>query len=300
VNRLFLAIIWRLFPFLERMGLHLLPVHYYSPIPDARELRKKRHSFNVEHPMYGVDVPPGEEQLQFLKKIVAPFEEEYVRSGYGRFGLEVDQMTSFAPLNALTLYAIIRHFKPKRMIEVGSGKSTEVSAAAFIENEHEGGAGEFVAIEPYPSAQLERGYEGLANLIKKKVEEVRVELFLELGENDILFIDSSHAVKIFGDVNFLYLTVLPQLKPGVIVHIHDIFFPHDYLPQHFFGKHKNIWQEQYLLHAFLVFNREYRILLSCSYVHYKYLDELSSLFPWYHAERCPSSFWMRRGAGAIL
>lgn len=139
------------------------------------------------------------------------------------------------------------------------------------------------------------GYPSLHNLIDKKVEDVSVDLFKELGKNDILFIDSSHVVKIFGDVNYLYLTILPQLSPGVIVHIHDIFFPVDYLPHHFFNTGlKTFWQEQYLLHAFLLFNNEFEVLYGASYMHYKHKDMLLELFPWYHINRWPSSFWMRR------
>ena len=135
----------------------------------------------------------------------------------------------------------------------------------------------------------------MTNLIVSKVENVPIDVFLQLKENDILFIDSSHTVKIFGDVNYLFLNVIPQINPGVVIHVHDIFFPFDYLPHHFLrSRTKQIWQEQYLLHAFLMFNSEYEVLFSSGYLHSKYLKELKDLFPWYHTDRFPSSFWMRR------
>jgi hypothetical protein len=132
-------------------------------------------------------------------------------------------------------------------------------------------------------------------LIIEKVENVDESVLIDLAENDILFIDSSHTVKPLGDVNYLFLKIIPQLNPGVIIHVHDIFFPVEYLPYHFFNNRlKQFWQEQYLLHAFLMFNREFEIIISMSYMHFKYQDRLKELFPWYSPERWPSSFWMRR------
>ncbi len=285
---------WVSFPFFEKLGIHVLPVHYYSPLPDTRELKAKAHLFEREHPMVGVDMRE-QDQWALAETLLQPYEEEYQKAGRGRFGLEEKQMPSFAPFNGLTLYALIRHYQPKKMIEVGSGMSTRISAAAFAANRREGKPGEFFAVEPYPSEELKRGIEGLTRIIAKKVEELPLEEFLSLGENDILFIDSSHAVKIFGDVNYLYLTVLPQLKPGVIIHIHDIFFPRDYLPHHFLQPRiKQIWQEQYLLQAFLMFNLEFKVMLCSSYLHFTGLERLKRRFAWYHPDRCPSSFWMRR------
>jgi predicted O-methyltransferase YrrM len=300
IRKIWEKIWWVSFPFFEKFGIHVLPVHYYSPLPDTRELKAKKHLFDREHPMHGVDMREGE-QWRLLETTLKPYEEEYEDAGNGFFGLDERKMPFFAPFNALTLYALIRHYRPKKMIEVGSGMSTRISAAAFAANRREGKPGEFFAVEPYPSEDLRRGFDGLTQTIAKKVEEFPISEFLSLGENDILFIDSTHAVKIFGDVNYLYLSVLPQLKPGVIIHIHDIFFPRDYLPHHFFQWGiKQIWQEQYLLQAFLMFNREFRVMLCSSYLHFKGLERLKGLFAWYHPSRCPSSFWMRREANIAM
>jgi hypothetical protein len=285
---------WAAFPIFERIGVHVMPVHFYSPIPDTGELKKNLARFEFAHPMYGVDLRE-DEQWRLVETLVKSYEKEYAEAGEGRFGFDDREMPFYAPFNALTLYALVRHHKPAKMIQVGSGTSTRVSAAAFTANRREGKPGELIAIEPYPSDDLKRGFDGLTRLVTKPVQEIPISEFKSLAENDILFIDSTHAVKIFGDVNYLYLTVLPQLRPGVIVHIHDIFFPRDYLPHHFFrARIKQIWQEQYLLHAFLMFNREFRVMLASSHVHFKDPDRLKRLFPWYHLDRCPSSFWMRR------
>ena len=294
-------ILWRLFPVFEHFGIHLAPVHYYSPIPDTRSLKRSPAKFEEEHPMFGIDMR-AEKQLTLLKTIVLPYEREYLTVNGGQFGVDEKAMPSYAPLNALALYAIVRHFQPKLIIEVGSGFSTTVSACALVENQKKGvAAGRLIAIDPYPSTKLRRGLEGLSQVILSRVEEIPGAMFTELAANDILFIDSSHTVKIFGDVNYLFLNVLPQLQKGVLIHVHDIFFPMDYLPHHFFTRgNKQFWQEQYLLHAFLMFNREFQILLSNSYLHKKYQPELMHMFPWYHTERWPSSFWMVRTKGPDL
>lgn len=294
IKKIWEKIWWVSFPLFQKLGIHVLPVHFYSPIPDTRELKAQKHLFEQDHPMYGVDMRE-KEQWKLVESVVKAYEDEYRAAGGAFFGVNEKKMPSYAPFNALTLFALIRHYKPKKMIEVGSGMSTRISAAAFAANRKEGKPGDFFAVEPYPSEDVRKGFEGLTQTIAKKVEDFPLSEFLSLNENDILFIDSSHAVKIFGDVNYLYLTVLPQLKPGVIIHIHDIFFPRDYLPHHFFQTRiKQIWQEQYLLHAFLMFNREFKVMLCSSWLHFKMPGRLKDLFDWYHPNRCPSSFWMRR------
>ena len=107
----------------------------------------------------------------------------------------------------------------------------------------------------------------------------------------MLFIDSSHTVKIGGDVNYLFLEVLPRLNPGVIVHIHDIFFPFDY-PRDWVINKLRFWTEQYLLQTFLTFNSEFEVLMSTSYMKHYICRMLRLLF-----QVCPGplrSLWMRR------
>jgi hypothetical protein len=128
--------------------------------------------------------------------------------------------------------------------------------------------------------------------MQKKIQEVSPDTFQQLGANDILFIDSSHVVKCGGDVNYLFLEVLPRLQPGVIVHVHDIFLPGDY-PKSWVKEHLRFWSEQYLLQAFLLFNSEYEVLLCNSYLDHKYGAELRAAFPnspWWGG----GSLWMRR------
>jgi hypothetical protein len=123
---------------------------------------------------------------------------------------------------------------------------------------------------------------------------VSLDLFRTLHAGDVLFIDSSHVAKIGGDVTYLYLEVLPRLKPGVVVHIHDIFFPKEY-PRAWNMEEFRFWNEQYLLQAFLTFNSEFSVLLANSYLAARHMDGLKEAFPtspWWGG----GSFWMQRRA----
>ena len=131
-----------------------------------------------------------------------------------------------------------------------------------------------------------------SNLIQKKVEDVDLAFFQSLESGDCLFIDSSHVVKTGGDVNFLFLEVLPRLKPGVLVHIHDIFFPFEY-PREWITEQRRFWTEQYLLQAFLSFNIEFEVLVSSNYLQTYHSAELEQIFPLTKPWQ-GGSFWMRR------
>ena len=130
----------------------------------------------------------------------------------------------FDGVDALVAYCMVRHFQPRLIIEVGSGFSSLLVGEAAAKNN----TSALICIEPFPQEFLKQGFPGLHRLIEKKVEDIDLEFFSELHSGDVLFIDSSHTVKIGGDVNYLFLEVLPRLEPGVIVHIHDIFLPFEY------------------------------------------------------------------------
>ena len=118
--------------------------------------------------------------------------------------------------------------------------------------------------------------------------------FLSLEENDILFIDSSHVLRIGGDVRYEYLEILPRLNRGVIVHAHDIFCPAEY-PRQWVLEHYHFWTEQYLLQAFLTFNDSFEVLWGSSYMHINHPDKLEAAFSSYGRDvESPSSFWMRK------
>ena len=159
---------------------------------------------------------------------------------------------SFGPGDAEFWYHLIRLKKPKRIYEIGCGNSTLMAIEAISKNKQEidDYKCKHVCIEPYEKPWLENTG---VSVIRKKVEDVGKELFSELEENDILFIDSSHIIRPQGDVLFEYLELLPSLNKGVIVHVHDIFSPKDY-PDNVILNNILFWNEQYLLEAFLTSN----------------------------------------------
>jgi len=291
----------RLFTYLEKRGFHIIPNHYYQPIPDTRLLPSKL--WRTKSELAGIDMNE-KTQIEFLTNVVPIYQKETnfprTKSDF-KFYLE---NATFGPVDAEILHCMIRHFKPKKIVEIGSGFSTLISANAVSLNRKENVITELFAIEPYPNDVLKRGINGLTKLIQKKLEQVDLNFFLELDENDILFIDSTHVVKTGGDVNNIYLEILPRLKKGVFVHIHDIFFPYEYPKKWLFQAHR-FWTEQYLLQAFLVFNNAYEVHWASFFMHTNHPAKLASHFPNYKNKQVwestnhskyayPASFWIRK------
>jgi hypothetical protein len=289
----------KIFNILQKAGLNVTLNHFYSPIPDVAELRNRANFWKKPALLSGVDMNlKGQEQT--LQKVIKPYTAELMdKVGMApRTAPYHWQNHAFGPASAFTLYGMIRHFKSSQIIEVGSGFSTTISAWATLQNNKEGVKTKFVAIEPYPNSRLKHGLSGVSKLIQKKVEDVKPEFFEKLGKNDILFIDSSHVSKVGSDVNYLFLEILPRLKPGVIVHVHDIFFPYHY-PKDWVVKSGRFWNEQYLLQAFLACNDSFRVLWSGSYFHANEEGLLKKTLPVIvgvsdRENYYSSSFWFQR------
>ncbi len=280
--------------FFERLGVHITPSHYYMPIPNSRELRDDLWDKQTE--MTGIDLR-DEAQIELLKAFAADYSAEYgafpreKTSNPNRYYLNCPD---FGPVDGEILYCMIRHFKPKKMMEIGSGYSTLLSAQAARKNAEEGAECEFIAVEPYPREFLKAGIPGLSRFIQARVQEVPLSEFEDLREGDILFIDSSHVLKIGGDVQCEYLEILPRLKRGVIVHIHDIFLPQEY-PKEWVRDRFRFWNEQYLLQAFLAFNDSFEVLWAGNYMNLKHPEPLKRAFPTYvEGITKPGSFWVRK------
>ncbi|KKQ75737.1 MAG: hypothetical protein US96_C0005G0010 [Candidatus Woesebacteria bacterium GW2011_GWB1_38_5b] len=265
------------FDYWQNRGFYIIPKHFYQPIPDTSEIESSY--FKRKFSMVGVNMDE-KKQLQILDRF-KKFDNEY--SAFKKIKKGVDDQDdpnfyfnnlAFDGVDALVYYCMIRTVKPDKIIEVGSGWSTKVAAQACIKN----GNTKLMAIEPYPQPILAKGFVGLSKLIRKKVQDVRIEHFKTLKANDILFIDSSHTVKTAGDVNYLFLEVLPNLKRGVYIHIHDIFFPFDYPKEWVLTEHR-FWAEQYILHAFLLFNDSFKVVYANNYMFSKYLSQVRKTFP---------------------
>lgn len=300
ISKIYNAILWRSikqsFPYWQKLGFHITPNHYYQPIPDTRTL--KNDLWLKQSELVGIDMKE-EGQMNLLSQFSSQFKKEYESFPRNRTSVPYQYHVNnggFESVDGEVLYCMVRHFKPKKIFEIGSGNSTYVSAQGIVRNMEEDDRYEcaLTAIEPYPNEVLKAGFRGLSELIVKEVQDIPLSEFKELKENDILFIDSSHVLKIGSDVQYEYLEILPRLNKGVIVHIHDIFLPAEYLKE-WVSKEYRFWTEQYLLQAFLAFNDSFEVLWAGSYMHLKHPDKLESAFNSYNRdERWPGSFWMRK------
>jgi predicted O-methyltransferase YrrM len=282
----------QLFQRWERQGFHVTPAHFYQPIPDTQSLRETLWTRPSE--LVGIDINEAM-QLDLLRRHFPIFRNEY-RQFATEPGEEKNRFylgnQLFDDVDALVAYCMVRHFESRLIIEVGSGFSSLVLGDAVAKTT----GSSLICIEPFPREFLRKGFPGLQSLIEQKIQEIELDFFAQLEANDILFIDSSHTVKIGGDVNYLFLEVLPRLKPGVIVHVHDIFLPFEYRRDWVLDEFR-FWTEQYLLQAFLTFNSDFEVLMANNYLNQYHEEELKTAFPDL-ASWGGGSFWMRRKATA--
>lgn len=280
----------RTFPLWESLGFQITPCDFEDPVPNLSELDEGLWS--VEDPLLGLEMNE-ERQIAFLRKICARYKPEYDRFGLhepngdcpyfslnGRFG-EVD---------GDVLHGMIRHARPRRVIEIGSGWSTIVTSHALALNGTEHGLpGELIAIEPEPAAYLARWDARRVSVLAKKVQEVELALFESLEANDVLFIDSSHVVRIGSDVNHEVFQILPRLKQGVLIHFHDIFFPTDY-PRRWVKDLRIFYNEMYLIRALLMFNTSYEVVWAGNWMKSKHPELVNRLF----RTTASQSLWLRK------
>ncbi len=279
----------------EKRGYHITPVHYYQPLPDTRELKDELWQRKSE--MIGIEIS-DQSQLDLLAHFVKNYKSEYSHFPKEKTLLPYQYYLdndAFLSVDAEILHCMIRHFKPEKIYEIGSGFSTFISAQSLIQNKKDNGKDcELIAFEPYPNHILKKGFPGLSKLVEAPIQSVPLSQFMNLSQNDILFIDSSHVVKVGSDVVYEYLDLIPRLKPGVIVHFHDIFLPNDY-PKDWVLHKSRFWNEQYLLQAFLAFNKNFEILWAGGYMNTKYPNILQQSFNSYNPNKTlPGSFWVRK------
>lgn len=283
-----------------RLGFLPMPVHYYSPVPDIRDL-ELRKVWERQSELGGIDFRP-QSQLTLLAEWARKYGDEcnwpsQPTPDPNQFYTENN---SFSFGCAASTHLVLRQFMPKRVIEIGSGNSSLVISGALHLNRKDGRntEGEHIIVDPYPRPRIEDGLPGPVHLMRQRVETLEPVFFDALAENDVLFVDSGHTVRTGGDVNFLFLDVLPRLAPGVIVHIHDIGFPSEYPKVYFTNpRFRVFWTEAYLLQAFLCFNREFEVLLAMAQLMSQHMDAFQAAFahfdPQTHLTRS-GSFWMRR------
>lgn len=280
-------------------GFLPVPIHFYQPIPDLEEM-ERRKAWDRVSSLRGIAFEP-EKYLEFFKLLAHEYAHEcdwpneptgdswqfHLHNGCFSYGC------------AASLHCLIRHNKPRRIIEIGSGNSSKVIAAAIKLNNSEKIVASYSIIDPYSSINP-NDLPANVELICKPVESIDVEFFQSLMENDFLFIDSSHVSKIGSDVNFEILDILPLINKGVFVHFHDIHLPYEY-PKFYATTPdcRMFWTEAYLLQAFLSCNNDFEIVLPVDYMQRNYNAELKQIFP--HSNKTDfgwvsGSFWIKRVA----
>jgi len=309
-SSLFFPAIVRSFRTVQKLGINLTPNHFYWPVPDVEELAQ------CEWPIYAA--PPAcdfrlRDQIQRARDFSKHYLPELDWSSQPSDDSYHYNNGYFESCDAEVAYCMVREWKPRRIIEIGSGFSTRAMAQALrVNQEQDGISGELITVDPFPERLPTNGLRSKITVVPERVQRLDLNLFESLGADDVLFIDSSHVVSTGSDVVREYLQILPRLKPGVLVHVHDIFLPSDY-PRNAVLENLWFWSEQYLLQAFLSFNTQFEVLWSASAMQLSHACVLDQCFPKWSdsytnipASRrrfipsadgkrvWPSSFWMRR------
>lgn len=277
----------------QRVGVFPIRDHYYEPLFNPVHLARPLHE---DRELPGIDLNVAG-QLALLEKF--SFQDELSALPWNR-AAELDYCydnPNFGPGDAEYFYSIVRLLQPSVILEVGSGMSTLLAAKAIAANRAHapGYQCRQICIEPYEMPWLEKipGIE----VLRQRLEELPAEPFLRLQKGDVFFIDSSHVVRPQGDVVRAYLQILPRLAPGVLVHIHDIFTPRDY-PEEWLIDQMRLWNEQYLVEAFLTQNSGFRIIGAVNFLSRHYSAQVAAKCP--ILASCdlmpciPGSLWLER------
>jgi len=271
---------------LKKIGIFPIINHYYEPMFTYPKKTLERRDL----PGIFFDI---EDQLKLLKKL--NYQNEF--NDFVKNNKMLNHESSYSINNgnfeegdAEFLYGIIRYLKPSKIIEVGCGSSTKIINHALNLNTNDNVISEHTCIEPYEQSWLNE-YKNI-KLIRSKVEDCKIDWNNILNEGDILFIDSSHIIRPNGDVLYEYLTILPQLKSGVIVHIHDIFTPNNY-PHNWLNEDVLFFNEQYLLEVLLENKARYKIYASLNYLKHKHFNQLKEVCTFLNYVSEPGSFYIK-------
>ena len=282
----------------ERSGafLRFYPGYHGSTIPSRKFLERNRRKLFQRPPTEndGIDLKRAQ-QFKFLEQFVtyfpdfSPPENQVI----GRLYYYNNPMFGFP--DAFTLYSIFRAFKPQRVIEIGSGFSSalmlDISRDLLPDTC-------FTFIDPYSDTIcriLRSRPDGHYELIRREVQDIDPSVFLNLGEGDVLFVDTSHSVKIGSDLSTIFFSVLPALKPGVIIHIHDVYFPWEY-PENMVMEGRT-YNEIYFIRAYLQYNNTFEIIYNTSQMELEHPDYFANRMPGYFkdtGQRAGQSLWLRK------
>lgn len=263
---------------LRNLGVDVCASGYTSPVPELRDLTDE--FFARTFPCHSIDWSL-QTQLWYLNSVFPTYSQEDI----------FPQNSGLSVVDAAILHCMIRHHKPRKIVEVGSGSSTQFSARACLRNAAEGKGVDLIAVEPHPNEMLLGGFSGLTRLEQHRAQDLPTSFYADC---DLLFIDSSHIAKAGSDVTFLVLEVLPVLRAGALVHFHDILLPNEYWSE-WLRETGNYWNEQYVIQAFLAFNSEYEIQWASRYMHLRDAPAIRKVFPFFQENKHHiTSLWLKR------
>jgi predicted O-methyltransferase YrrM len=255
------------------------PGHYYSPIPSLEEIKltEKQIFDNIPRDLPGINLNESA-QLGLFHQLLQYY-HELPFSDHKKEGLRYFfENPAYSYSDAIFLYCMIRYSQPKKIIEVGSGYS---SCLTLDVNElYFHGKISCTFIEPYPDLLLsliKDSDKEKIEIIPSKLQDVELEKFSELAAGDILFIDSTHVSKFNSDINYILFKLLPYINSGVYIHFHDIFYPFEY-PKAWMYEGR-AWNEDYILRAFLSYNKDFKIVLFNTYLEHFYKDMFVAEMP---------------------
>jgi hypothetical protein len=262
----------------QRLGVDVLPRHFYSELPNIRALKGSQH-WKAAYSMLGISGAEPDSQLAFVRECCPdPLIRRLTSKAVHILASGHNGEEGFGQIEADFLYAFVATKRPRQIFQIGCGVSTAVCLMAA---EDAGYQPEVICVEPYPTQYLLReANAGRITLLREKVEILDLKVVEGLDADLLFFVDSTHTLGPAGEVSRIILEMLPRLKAAACVHFHDITFPYDYsrhtLTSALFFQHESV-----LLHAFLTYNSRFRILASLSMLHYLRPAALAECLPHY-------------------
>jgi hypothetical protein len=287
----FRRIAWELAQYREAQPFP--PGHYYSPIPSQAEVKAREQDIWGTWPRHLPSIDLNEEGQVVLFEELKQYYADLPFGDTPKQGLRYHfECGSFSYSDAIVLYCMIRHLKPRRIIEIGSGYSSVVMLDTndlFFSK-----AISCTFIDPNPErllSLLKNDDRDNCNIIAAPLQKVSIDTFKGLSHNDILFVDSSHVSKVHSDVNMIFFDILPILADGVMIHFHDIFYPFEY-PKEWVYQGKS-FNEAYLLRAFLQYNNEFQIQFFNSFLTHYHREQFLKDMP-LCLKNTGGSIWLRK------
>jgi len=245
--------------------------HFYSPLVDSDDIALHRDEIWPAMPaIHGIDFDDASHRrilAETFPRFIGDYDYPETANSDAAPLQFFSRNSQFGWLDARVLFVLLRDWRPRRIVEVGAGYSTLLMSDVNVRwlEAH----CRITCIEPFPRSFLTTTPARVAEVVEIPVQRAPLALFAELEAGDVLFVDSSHVSKTGSDVNFLVFEVLPILQPGVRVHFHDIFLPHDYPPDWVMKDERN-WNEQYLVRALLMYSTAFHVTFGSNYALHAY------------------------------